>query len=147
MSVLVDYPMEHDFQKQGSVCFASLALSRFGRKRRNGDVLDESCSEFITPSKFSRKEVSVDDVMKKDVTWSFEIEPCDRTNLECTLENGRLVITTRRSDNRVERRCIALPDFVDLNSIRMCFDPDSFSNRLLVGLNYQHEYRKPKHLR
>ena len=82
MSVLVDFPMEHDFTKPDSVCCSNLPISRFGRKRKNGDVLDGYYLDLITPAKFSKKEVSVDEVMRKDVTWSFEIEPCDRTTLE-----------------------------------------------------------------
>ena len=82
MSVLVDFPMEHEFKKPDSVCRTNLTLNRFGRKRKNEDVLDGFYLDLITPAKFSRREVSVDEVMRKDVTWSFEIEPCDRTNLE-----------------------------------------------------------------
>ena len=82
MSVLVDFPMEHDFTKPDSVCCSDLPMPRFGRKRKNGDVLDGYYLDLITPAKFSKKEVSVDEVMRKDVTWSFEIEPCDRTTLE-----------------------------------------------------------------
>lgn len=79
MSVIIDYPM--DFQKyQSSGCFSGFNnFNRCGRKRK----LDSEFDQFIiTPNKLSRREISPEDVKKCDITWAFNIEPGQRTNLE-----------------------------------------------------------------
>uniref|UniRef100_A0AC34RSN5 Uncharacterized protein n=1 Tax=Panagrolaimus sp. JU765 TaxID=591449 RepID=A0AC34RSN5_9BILA len=141
MSLLVDRVMDSDFRKKSNNCFSGVTVA--GKKRKNNDF-DES--QYLIPVKMTKKEVAVQDVKSCDITCSFDVDSERLSNLECSLEDGRLLIFIRRSDGRLERRCIILPEFLDPQSVCMCFDPDAPNHRLLIGFNYLPEYKIPRHL-
>lgn len=76
MSVLVERVMDPEFQKQPNRGFSG--ISQIGTKRKSNEI----DSEFLTPVKMTRKEVSVQDVRNRDVICTFDIDSNGLNNLE-----------------------------------------------------------------
>uniref|UniRef100_A0AC35FJH0 Uncharacterized protein n=1 Tax=Panagrolaimus sp. PS1159 TaxID=55785 RepID=A0AC35FJH0_9BILA len=159
MSVLIESPMDFTFANTAFVPAASTSSSSGirtsilnSRKRKSHEVItDEFDFTFeAAPTKLLRREVCADDVRKLDVNWSFQMDSNARDYVDrldeidiiqryytkihtCSFSDKCLMVTTRRADHRLERRCIPLPDHIDNNSICLCFDSN---NCLLIGFNY-----------
>uniref|UniRef100_A0AC34FGM4 Uncharacterized protein n=1 Tax=Panagrolaimus sp. ES5 TaxID=591445 RepID=A0AC34FGM4_9BILA len=142
MSVLIESPMDFSFANTAFVSTASSSSTSDSRptllnsrKRKSQEIISDELDFAFEPAprKLLRREVSADDVRKLDVNWSFQMNPGARDNVDCSFSDKCLLITTRRADHRLEHRCIPLPDYVDKDSICLCFDSN---NSLLIGFDY-----------
>uniref|UniRef100_A0A7E4ZSI9 ANAPC4_WD40 domain-containing protein n=2 Tax=Panagrellus redivivus TaxID=6233 RepID=A0A7E4ZSI9_PANRE len=118
---------------------ATMHIRPLSRKRGYDDSFDDADDDVLdfntagVPAKLSRHEVRPEDVAACDVQWSFEIDDGSRSNINCTIDDNRLIISTVRPDSRIEKRILGLPDHVDTNSVLLCFDA---KGNLLVGFDF-----------